>query len=52
MDGSPDPDHETVEAPRAQPLYAQVKALMMQRLIAGQWRPGEMLPSEFQLADE
>ncbi|MDH5558585.1 MAG: GntR family transcriptional regulator [Alphaproteobacteria bacterium] len=40
------------EAPRAQPLYAQVKALMMQRLIAGQWRPGDMLPSEFQLADE
>lgn len=49
MDGSPDP--EIGEAPRAQPLYAQVKALMMQRLIAGQWRPGEMLPSEFQLAD-
>jgi GntR family transcriptional regulator len=43
---------ETTEAPRAQPLYAQVKALMMQRLIAGQWRPGEILPSEFQLADE
>ena len=41
-----------VEVPRAQPLYAQVKTLMMQRLIAGQWRPGEMLPSEFQLADE
>ena len=43
---------EIGEAPRAQPLYAQVKALMMQRLIAGQWRPGEMLPSEFQLADD
>lgn len=42
---------EIGEAPRAQPLYAQVKALMMRRLIAGQWRPGEMLPSEFQLAD-
>lgn len=41
-----------VEAPRAQPLYAQVKALMVQRLIAGQWRPGEILPSEFQLAAE
>jgi len=37
---------------RAQPLYAQVKAQLTQRLIAGQWRPGEMLPSEFQLADE
>ena len=41
----------TVEAPKPRPLYAQVKALLMQRLIAGQWRPGEMLPSEFQLAD-
>lgn len=49
MDATPEP--ETIESPRAQPLYAQVKALMMQRLIAGQWRPGEMLPSEFQLAD-
>lgn len=43
---------EIGKAPRAQPLYAQVKTLMMQRLIAGQWRPGEMLPSEFQLADD
>lgn len=38
--------------PKAQPLYAQVMALMMQRLIAGQWRPGELLPSEFRLAAE
>jgi GntR family transcriptional regulator len=50
MDGSS--DSEIVETPRAQPLYAQVKALIMQRLIANRWRPGEMLPSEFQLADE
>lgn len=50
MDTTPEP--ETIEGPRAQPLYAQVKALMMQRLIAGQWRPGQLLPSEFQLADE
>jgi len=42
----------TVEAPKARPLYAQVKALMLQRLIAGDWRPGELLPSEFQLADK
>jgi GntR family transcriptional regulator len=46
MDVSP----QTTEAPRAQPLYAQVKTLILQRLIAGQWRPGELLPSEFQLA--
>jgi len=49
MDGIPETEPQA--APRAQPLYAQVKALMMQRLIAGQWRPGEMLPSEFQLAE-
>lgn len=45
------PESGTVETPRARPLYAQVKALMLQRLIAGEWRPGELLPSEFQLAD-
>lgn len=50
MDGIP--ESETTAAPRAQPLYSQVKALMLQRLIAGQWRPGQLLPSEFQLADE
>ncbi len=43
-------DHDPA-APKAQPLYAQVKALMVQRLISGQWRPGEMLPSEFRLAE-
>ena len=50
MDAMPETGRN--DGPRAQPLYAQVKTLMMQRLIAGQWRPGEMLPSEFQLADE
>lgn len=45
------PDSGPAEAPRARPLYAQVKTLMLQRLIAGEWRPGEVLPSEFQLAD-
>ncbi len=45
------PESGTVEGPRARPLYAQVKALILQRLIAGAWRPGELLPSEFQLAD-
>ena len=51
MDGTPKLGPKPVAAPRVQPLYAQVKALIVQRLIAGQWRPGEMLPSEFQLAD-
>ncbi len=50
MDGTPEP--AATETPRARPLYAQVKALMLQRLIAGDWQPGAVLPSEFQLADE
>ncbi len=45
------PQHDPGGGPRAQPLYAQVKALLLQHLIAGEWRPGELLPSEFQLAD-
>ncbi len=36
-------------APARQPLYAQVKALILRRLIDGVWRPGTMLPSEIQL---
>lgn len=35
-----------------QPLYAQVKALMTQRIASGGWQPGEMIPNEFQLAAE
>jgi GntR family transcriptional regulator len=50
MDTNPDMDATAVA--RAQPLYAQVKGLIMQHLIAGRWRPGEILPSEFQLAAE
>ncbi len=49
MDATPQPD--TAGGPRSQPLYAQVRALLLQHLIAGEWRPGELLPSEFQLAD-
>lgn len=32
------------------PLYRQIKALIMQQLEAGEWRPGEMIPSENELA--
>lgn len=35
-----------------QPLYAQVRNLLVQRIGSGAWKPGEMLPSEFQLAAE
>jgi GntR family transcriptional regulator len=36
----------------AQPLYSQVKTLMTQRIGSGSWKPGEMIPNEFQLAAE
>lgn len=38
--------------PDFKPLYLQVKDLMVRRLASGAWRPGEALPSEFELADE
>jgi GntR family transcriptional regulator len=37
--------------PHFQPLYQQVQQLITERIVEGEWKPGEMLPSEFQLAD-
>lgn len=34
------------------PLYAQVKALLVKRIGSGGWKPGQMLPSENELAVE
>jgi GntR family transcriptional regulator len=34
------------------PLYSQVKDLLIDRIGSGSWKPGEMIPSEFQLAAE
>jgi GntR family transcriptional regulator len=36
--------------PQFSPLYQQIKDLITKDLTAGQWRPGEMIPSEFELA--
>ncbi len=44
--------HGPNAAPARQPLYAQVRALILRRLIDGIWRPGTMLPSEIQLGVE
>ena len=33
------------------PLYSQIKTLLIQNLICGEWRAGEMIPSEFELAE-
>jgi GntR family transcriptional regulator len=38
--------------PDFRPLYAQVKELMIRRMVAGDWRPGDILPSEGRLAAE
>lgn len=34
------------------PLYLQIKERLIQRVLQGDWRPGELLPSEFKLAAE
>jgi len=34
------------------PLYQQAKSLITQRIVDQFWRPGELLPSEFELASE
>ncbi|HZP89281.1 MAG TPA: GntR family transcriptional regulator [Burkholderiales bacterium] len=38
------------ESPAFQPLYRQIKALITQSLVSGEWRPGEPIPSELELA--
>ncbi len=49
-------DETTPESPRARPslgfrpLYRQVSELIVDRLVKGVWKPGELLPSEVKLA--
>jgi GntR family transcriptional regulator len=38
------------EGPAFSPLYRQIKGLMTRSLQAGEWRPGEAIPSEVELA--
>lgn len=37
-------------SPTYSPLYRQIKSLLIQALQAGEWRPGELIPSEMELA--
>ena len=37
-------------SPAFHPLYQQIKILITQSLISGEWRPGEAIPSEIELA--
>ena len=38
------------ESPTFSPLYRQIKALMLDALQSGEWSPGQMVPSEQELA--
>jgi GntR family transcriptional regulator len=33
------------------PLYRQIKVLITQDMQSGVWKPGEVIPSEFELAE-
>ncbi|MGK5056629.1 GntR family transcriptional regulator [Janthinobacterium sp. LB2P49] len=39
-----------VASPTFSPLYQQIKALITQSLQSGEWKPGELIPSEVELA--
>lgn len=38
--------------PELKPLYLQIEERLIQRIVNGEWGPGEMLPSEMRLAAE
>lgn len=38
------------QTPAFSPLYQQIKGLILQSLQAGEWKPGELIPSEMELA--
>ncbi|HQR02712.1 MAG: GntR family transcriptional regulator [Proteobacteria bacterium] len=38
-------------SPTFSPLYRQIKSLIVQGLESGEWRPGEIIPSESELAE-
>ena len=40
----------TAPTPAFSPLYLQIKGFILQSLQAGEWRPGELIPSEMELA--
>ncbi|MFO1338111.1 MAG: GntR family transcriptional regulator [Burkholderiaceae bacterium] len=47
----PDADSPVLPAgPAFSPLYQQIKALLLKSLQGGEWKPGEAIPSELELA--
>ena len=47
---SPPPGGVVALTPAFSPLYQQIKALILQSLQQGEWKPGEAIPSEMDLA--
>lgn len=45
------PASPSASSPTFSPLYQQIKALIMQRLQSGEWKPGELIPSEVELGN-
>src|ERR1700704_881194 len=43
-------DRTPAASPSFKPLYLQLKALLLESLAAGEWHPGEAIPSESELA--
>src|SRR6478735_7935225 len=41
---------KSATTPAFRPLYEQIKILLTQSLVAGEWKPGEAIPSEMDLA--
>jgi GntR family transcriptional regulator len=41
---------KSASTPSFRPLYEQIKILLTQSLVAGEWKPGEAIPSEVELA--
>jgi len=41
---------KSAPAPSFRPLYEQIKILLTQSLVSGEWKPGEAIPSELDLA--
>ncbi|WP_020655964.1 GntR family transcriptional regulator [Massilia niastensis] len=44
------PASDVGASPSFRPLYQQIKALITQSLQSGEWKPGELMPSEVELA--
>ena len=43
-------DDTALVTPAFSPLYSKIKALILQSLQSGEWKPGEAIPSEMDLA--